>query len=73
MGFNPHWGYKNYDKYINQKVVNLSRINNTHLKADIFHGSVVNGIREPMLFSFVVDKTSGYKIFCQPETIHYKK
>ena len=42
------------------------------MKVDNFHGSVVNGIREPILFSFVLDKPSGYKIFCQTETIHNK-
>ena len=24
-------------------------------------------------FIFVVDKPSGYKVFCQPKTIHFKK
>ena len=43
------------------------------MKCDCIDGSVVNGIREPILFSFVLDKPSGYKVFCQPETIHYKK
>ena len=43
------------------------------MKCDCIDGSVVNGIREPILFSFVLDKPAGYKIFCEPETIHYKK
>ena len=34
---------------------------------------VVNGLRQPKLYSFVLDKPSGYKVFCEPETIHYKK
>ena len=25
------------------------------------------------MFSFVLDKKPGYKVFCEPETIHYKK
>ena len=36
-------------------------------------GSVVNGLRQPNLYSFVLDKPGGYRIFWQPETIHYKK
>ena len=36
-------------------------------------GSVVNGVRQPILYSFVLDKPSVYKVFCGPETIHYKK
>ena len=31
------------------------------------------GLRQPLLFSFVLDKPSGYIVFCEPETIHYKK
>ena len=44
-----------------------------HLKCDVIDGSVVDGIRQPILFSFVLDKLPGYKVFCEPETIHYKK
>ena len=43
------------------------------MKCDIIDGSIQDGVRQPILFSFVLDKPSGYKIFCQPETIHYKK
>ena len=46
---------------------------NIYLKTNVIDGSVVNGIREPILFSFVINKPSGYKVFCEPETIHYKK
>ena len=52
---------------------NLSIINKIHLKNDVFDGSVVNGIREPKFYSFVLDKPSGYKVFSTPEAIHYKK
>ena len=31
------------------------------------------GIRQPIKFSFVLDKPSVYKVVCEPETIHYKK
>ena len=43
------------------------------MKCDVIDGSVVNGDRQPILFSFVLDKPSEYKVFCQPETIHNKK
>ena len=72
-GFTPGWDYKHYNQYLSQKIVNLSSTNKIHLKCDCIDGSVVNGIREPILFSFVLDKPSGYKVFCEPETIHYKK
>ena len=73
LGFTPGWDYKHYNQYLSQKILNLSSTIKIHLKCDCIDGSVVNGIREPILFSFVLDKPSGYKVFCQPETIHYKK
>ena len=73
LGFTPGWDYKHYNQYLSQKIVNLSSANKIHLKCDAIDGSVVNGIRQPILYSFVLDKPSGYKIFSEPETIHYKK
>ena len=43
------------------------------MKCDVIDDSVVDGVRQPILYSFVFDKPSGYKVFCEPETIHYKK
>ena len=43
------------------------------MKCDFFDGSAVNGSRQPILHSFILDKPPGYKIFCEPETIQYKK
>ena len=73
LGFTPGWDYKHYNKYISQKIVNLSNTNKIHLKCDVIDGSVVNGLRQPILDSFVLDKKPGYKVFSEPETIHYKK
>ena len=73
LGFTSGWDYKHYNKYISQKIVNLSNTNKIHLKCDVIDGSVVNGLRQPILYSFVLDKKPGYKVFSEPETIHYKK
>ena len=73
LGFTPGWDYKHYNKYISQKIVNLSNTNKIHLKCGAIDGSVVNGVRQPILYSFVLDKPSGYKVFSEPETIHFKK
>ena len=53
--------------------MNLNTTNKIHLKCDCIDGSIQDGIRQPILYRFVIDKPSGYKIFCEPETIHYKK
>ena len=74
LGFDPYWDYKPTNVYTSNKIIlNLNTINKIHLKCDIIDGSIQDGVRQPILFSFVLDKPSGYKVFCQPETIHYKK
>ena len=73
LGFTPGWDYKHYNQYQSQKIVKLNNTNKIHLKCDCIDGSIQDGVRQPILFSFVLDKPSGYKVFCQPETIHYKK
>ena len=73
LSFTSGWDYKHYNRYISQKIVNLSSTNKIHLKCDCIDGSIQDGIRQPILFSFVLDKPAGYKVFCEPETIHYKK
>ena len=73
LGFTPGWDYKHYNKYTSQKIVNLGSTNKIHLKCDCINGTIQNGSRQPILFSFVLDKPAGYIVFCEPETIHYKK
>ena len=73
LGFTSGWDYKHYNQYLSQKIVNLSSTNEIHLKCDCIDGSIQDGLRQPILFSFVLDKPSGYKVFCEPETIHYKR
>ena len=73
LGFTPYWDYKPSNVYTSDKNLNLNTVNKIHLKSDIIDGSVVDGVRQPILYSFVLDKRPGYKVFCEPETIHYKK
>ena len=64
---------RHYIGYISQKSISLSTIDKIHLKSDAFDGSVVNGLGKPMLSVFSLDKPPGCKLFCEPETIYYKK
>ena len=77
LGFKPYWDYKPTifipGLYINDKILNLSTINKIHLKCDCIDDTVLNGIRQAILYSLVLDKKPGYKVFSEPETIHYKK
>ena len=43
------------------------------LKCDSRDGSILNGIKEPILFSFVFDECPGFKAFCESEPLGYKK
>ena len=63
LGFTPGWDYKHCNKYSSQKFVNISSTNKIHLKCDCIDGSIQNGLRQPIPFSFVLDKPSGYKVF----------
>ena len=73
LGFNHGWDYKNYIEYMSQNFVNINGTNKIQLKCDIVDGSVVNGLKQPLINSFVLDKPPGYRIFSEPETTHDKK
>ena len=73
LGHDPYFDYKVPGVYSSNKFLNLNTTNKIHLKCDCIDGSVQNGLRQPILYSFVLEKPSGFKIFCEPETIHYKK
>ena len=66
-------GIINTNNYTSQKAVNLSSTNKIHLKCDVINGSVVQALRQPILYSSVLDKLPGYKVFSEPETIYYRK
>ena len=59
--------------YTSDKVLKLNTVNKLHLKCDVIDGSFQNGLRQPILFSFVLDKNSRYKVLCEREAVHYKK
>ena len=63
FGFISGFDYKHYNKYVSQKNLNLGSTNKIHLKCDVIDGSVVNGLRQPILYSFILDKKPGYKVF----------
>ena len=73
LGLTPGWDYKHYNKYTSQKLVNLGSTSKVHLDCDCIGGSIVDGLRQPILYSFVFDKLPGYKVFSEPDTIRYKK
>ena len=58
---------------ISEKPVMITTTDKVHLKCDCVDGSIVNGIREQILFSFNLSAPPGYKIKKEPTTVLYKK
>ena len=58
--------------YKSVKPVNITGIDKIHLKCDCIIGSIVNGVREPSLFSFALS-SPGYKIIREPRIKLFKK
>ena len=42
--------------YKSDKPINITSIDKVHSKCDCIEGSIVNGIREPFLYTFALDK-----------------
>ena len=52
--------------YKSDKPINITRIDKIHLKFDCTQGSIVNGVREPILCSFALSSPPGHKIYKEP-------
>ena len=59
--------------HISEKPVMITTTDKVHLKCDCVDGSIGNGIREQILFSFNLSAPPGYKIIKEPNIILYKK
>ena len=59
--------------YTSDKILNLFSTNKIHVESDVIDGGIVDGLRQPILFSFVLDKLPGKKVFSERETRHHKK
>ena len=52
--------------YRSDRPINITGVDKTHLKCDCINGSIVDDIREPNLYSFVLSSTQAQKIYIQP-------
>ena len=70
FGFTPYWDYKPTNVihadspgvYTSEKFLNSNTIDKINLKYDIIDDSVLSGLRQPILYSFGLDKPPGYKL-----------
>ena len=58
--------------YKNDTHINLTSIDKVHLKFDCIQGSIFNGIREPILYSFALDQPPPHRKF-KPRIKLFKK
>ena len=59
--------------YKSNRPINITGIDKVHLKCDCIQGSIVNGIREPILFSFALSSPPSHKIHIEPRVKLFKK
>ena len=50
----------------------ITGIDKVHLKCDCINGSIVNGIREAILYSFALSSPPGHKIYKGPRVKLFK-
>ena len=59
--------------YQSERPINITGIDKVHLKCDCIDGSIMNGTREPILYSFSLDQPPGHKIYKEPKVKLFKK
>ena len=52
--------------YRGDRPINITGSDKVHLKCDCINGSIVNGIREPILYSFALSSPSRHKLYKEP-------
>ena len=63
----------NSGSYKSDGPINITGIHKIHLKCECIQGSIVNGIREPILYTFALNSPPGHKIYKEPTVKIFKK
>ena len=59
--------------YEGDRPINITGIDKVHLKCDCIQGSIVNGVREPFLYSFALSSPPGHKMIKEPRVKLFKR
>ena len=59
--------------YKSDRPISITGIDKIHLKCDCIQGSIVNGIREPILYSFALSSPPSHKIYKEPKVKLFEK
>ena len=73
LRFTPYWDCELNIEYLGRKLINIATKDKISLNCGCVDGSVVNDIREPILFSPILDNPPVSKVFCEPEAKKFEK
>ena len=59
--------------YSTDKISKLCTINKIHLKCGCINGSIINGIQQSNLCTFILNEPPDFKVFSEPEKFIPKK
>ena len=59
--------------YKSDKPINITGIDTVHLKCDCIQGSILNGIRGSILYTFSLSAPPGHKIYKEPRIKLFKQ
>ena len=59
--------------YKSDKPIIITRIDKVYLKCNVVDGSIVNGVRETIFYSFALNQPPGHKIYKEPKIKLLKK
>ena len=59
--------------YKSEKPINITGIDKVHLKCNVVDGSIVTGVRDPILYSFALSSPPNHKIYKEPRVKLFKK
>ena len=59
--------------YKSEKPIIITSNDKVHLKSNCIDGSIVNGVRKPVLYSFALPSPPGPKIYNEWKVILFKK
>ena len=59
--------------YKSDEPIDFTGIDKVHLKYDGVNGSIVNGVREPFLYSFGLSSPPSHKIYKEPRIKLFKR
>ena len=55
------------------KPINITGIDKVHIKCDCIDGSIMNGARQPILYSFALDQPRSHNLYKEPRIKLFKK